>query len=179
MDHSTAVSAWATLGAATFPLLFLVSAPYGKLVRGGWGAQLDGRIGWFIQEIISPVTLTLAYLYGARAGVFTFDGAGAGVSTFEHLSWRHQHAQHAKTLSTPPPLTYIFVVLWWCHYLNRAVVYPMTRHMSNTTLPVVAMVGRGCAAVQLLECSGPTVEPSSSTSSSLTTSSSSHSHHSA
>ena len=27
------------------------------------------------------------------------------------------------------------------HYLNRSIVYPLTRHMSATTVPVVLMVG--------------------------------------
>ena len=59
-----AVQAWAALGALTLPVLFFVSAPYGKLVRGGWGPQISGRLGWFLQEIPSPIMLTCAYLRG-------------------------------------------------------------------------------------------------------------------
>lgn len=126
MDHALAVSVWVALGAATFPLLFFVSAPYGKLVRGGWGAEIDGRLGWFLQEIVSPITLTLAYLHGG--GVFTFDGRSATPPL-------------SRQGSPPPPspLTQIFVIFWWAHYLNRSVMYPLTRSMSNTTVPVVAM----------------------------------------
>lgn len=116
MEHSRAVNLWVALGAFTFPLLFFVSAPYGKLVRDGWGGQIDGRLGWFLQEIPSPVTLTLAYLYGA--GVFTHDGAPS--------------APH-------PPLVLACLAAWWIHYLNRAVYYPLVRRMSNTTVPVVLM----------------------------------------
>ena len=64
MDHSLAVAAWTALAACTFPVLFFVSAPYGKLVRDGWGPRVDGRLGWFAQEIVSPVVLTLAFLRG-------------------------------------------------------------------------------------------------------------------
>ena len=116
MEHSLAVNFWVALGAFTFPLLFFVSAPYGKLVRDGWGGQIDGRLGWFLREIPSPVTLTLAYAYGS--GVFTHDGAPS--------------APH-------PPLVLACLAAWWIHYLNRAVYYPLVRRMSNTTVPVVLM----------------------------------------
>jgi protein-S-isoprenylcysteine O-methyltransferase Ste14 len=32
----------------------------------------------------------------------------------------------------------VAVALWCAHYANRAVWYPLTRHMSHTTMPVVA-----------------------------------------
>jgi chromate transport protein ChrA len=41
-------------------------------------------------------------------------------------------------LTAPPALAVLFVALWCLHYLHRAVVYPLRRHMSPTTLPVVA-----------------------------------------
>ena len=85
-------------------------------MRDGWGGQFDGRLGWFLQEIPSPVTLTLAYAYGS--GVFTHDGAPS--------------APH-------PPLVLACLAAWWIHYLNRAVYYPLVRRMSNTTVPVVLM----------------------------------------
>ena len=136
MDHALACSVWVALGAATFPLLFFVSAPYGKLVRGGWGAQVDGRLGWFIQEIVSPITLTLAYLHGA--GVFTFESGGGSGGGGTISSPSSSSSSSSSSLSRPP-LTQLFVMFWWAHYLNRSVVYPLTRSMSNTTIPVVAM----------------------------------------
>ena len=116
MDHSLAVAAWAALAACTFPVLFFVSAPYGKLVRDGWGPRVDGRLGWFAQEIVSPVVLTLAFLRGGDA--FTFSHPGT---------------------SPPGAFARACVAVWWAHYLHRAVYYPLVRRMSDTTLPVVAM----------------------------------------
>mmetsp|Transcript_8890 Transcript_8890/g.14095 ORF Transcript_8890/g.14095 Transcript_8890/m.14095 type:complete len:268 (+) Transcript_8890:36-839(+) len=124
MDHADVVSVWAALAAATFPLLFLVSAPYGKLVRGGWwGPEVNGRVGWFLQEIVAPLSLTLAVVRGA--GVFTFPSVDGRIA-------------HDVDAASPPPLAKLFIVCWWAHYLNRAVLYPLTRRMSPTTGPVVA-----------------------------------------
>lgn len=41
-------------------------------------------------------------------------------------------------LTAPPALAVVCVTLWCLHYLHRAIVYPLCRHMSPTTLPVVA-----------------------------------------
>lgn len=129
VNHASAVSLWAALGVATFPVLFRVSAPYGKLVRDGWGPRVDGRWGWFVQEIVSPVTLTAVYLRGITddddGGGFVFDDAGAT----------------GRPIDSPRARGWVvlFLALWWAHYVNRAVVYPLSRRMSDTTLPVVAM----------------------------------------
>ena len=37
-----------------------------------------------------------------------------------------------------PSMVLVAVALWCAHYANRAVWYPLTRHMSHTTMPVVA-----------------------------------------
>ena len=60
VTQSPAASAWAAAGLAAFPFLFFVSAPYGKLARDGWGAPVDGRLGWFLQELPSPLALVRA-----------------------------------------------------------------------------------------------------------------------
>jgi hypothetical protein len=72
MDGSMAASAWATAGIVTFPFLFFVSAPYGKLGRDGWGPRIDGRLGWCLQELPSP----LALLYG----IYTSNAASSADS---------------------------------------------------------------------------------------------------
>ena len=113
--HADVVFWWVTVGVLTFPVLFFVSAPYGKLVRDGWGGRVDGRLGWAVQELPSPIVMTLAFVYGGDVLAF------------------HDAAQ------TPSALTYTCVAVWWAHYLNRAVYYPLVRRMSDTTVPVVLM----------------------------------------
>ncbi len=115
VSHAAWCDAFAALGAATFPLLFFVSAPYGKTYRTGWGPALGGRRGWFVQEIISPITLLLVfYLTQARL-------APAG-----------------DPLPLKPQPVHVFLFMWSVHYAHRAVLYPLQRSMSSTTLPVVA-----------------------------------------
>ena len=118
LEHADVTFWWVAVGVVTFPVLFFVSAPYGKLVRDGWGGRVDGRLGWFVQEIPSPVVLTLSFLYGGDLLAFS-------------------DAARAKT--APSAFAYACLAVWWAHYLNRAVYYPLVRRMSDTTVPVVLM----------------------------------------
>lgn len=106
---------------ATFPFLFFVSAPYGKLARDGWGAPIDGRLGWFLQELPSPLALIRALMVNHRANDPS-SSCGAGGWTADDGA---------------PSMALVAAALWCAHYANRAVRYPLTRRMSPTTFPVV------------------------------------------
>jgi len=109
--HSAAATAtwlFALTAVLTFPVLFFLAAPYGKLYTPSWGRALPGCLSWFVQEGLSPVFLLLAY------------------------------AHTSSVCATPPsPAATPFIALWCLHYLNRAVVYPLRRSMGPTTLSVV------------------------------------------
>jgi 3-oxo-5-alpha-steroid 4-dehydrogenase 1 len=116
MTHAQACAAFGLSGALFFPLLFFVPAPYGKLYRAGqwrWPA-MGGRTGWFVQEIISPITLLFAFYAATLAS-----------------------SPSASPLPLAPAPVHVFLLLWCLHYANRAVLYPLQRHMSPTTVPVV------------------------------------------
>jgi 3-oxo-5-alpha-steroid 4-dehydrogenase 1 len=65
MDESTfyhwLVIAWMVLAAATFVVLFFVTAPYGRFTRNGWGPRINARWGWILME--TPVLITFLVLY--------------------------------------------------------------------------------------------------------------------
>ena len=42
------------------------------------------------------------------------------------------------------PVTWLFVVLWWIHYINRSIVYPLRIGGSGTRIPI-SVVGMGVA----------------------------------
>jgi hypothetical protein len=52
-------------GAATFVLLFRITAPYGRHVRTGWGPSIPNRWGWLLME--SPAVLAFSAIYFAGA----------------------------------------------------------------------------------------------------------------
>jgi len=66
MDEATfyhwLVIAWMALAAATFVVLFFVTAPYGRFTRNGWGPKISARWGWILME--TPVLITFLTLYG-------------------------------------------------------------------------------------------------------------------
>jgi 3-oxo-5-alpha-steroid 4-dehydrogenase 1 len=47
-------------------VLFLVSAPYGRHVRGGWGPTLGDKVGWVIMEAPAAVVYAACFCVGGR-----------------------------------------------------------------------------------------------------------------
>jgi len=54
---------WLFLGLFSFFLLFFITAPYGRHNKK-MGLMINGRLGWFIQEIISPLTFAYFFIMG-------------------------------------------------------------------------------------------------------------------
>ena len=63
--YSKILLPWAILGLITFFVLLKTIAPYGKFSKKNWGPTISFKIGWFIQEIASPITFTYFFLSGA------------------------------------------------------------------------------------------------------------------
>src|SRR4051794_14681501 len=59
--------AFVAFASLTFPLLFFVSAPYGRHARGGWGPKINATLGWVVMEAPAPVGMTLCWLIGDPA----------------------------------------------------------------------------------------------------------------
>ena len=56
---------WLIFGVIAFILLLKVKAPYGKFSSKKWGATMPYKLGWFIQEIISPIFFSYFFLTGS------------------------------------------------------------------------------------------------------------------
>tara|TARA_Y100000996_G_scaffold348808_1_gene287446 strand:+ start:225 stop:983 length:759 start_codon:yes stop_codon:yes gene_type:complete len=54
---------WLALGAIAFLSLFFITAPYGRHNKK-MGPMMSGKWGWFIQEIISPLTFAHFFIRG-------------------------------------------------------------------------------------------------------------------
>lgn len=56
---------WLIVAILSFCLLFKINAPYGKFSNNGWGKLFNYKIGWFIQEIVSPITFSYFFIIGS------------------------------------------------------------------------------------------------------------------
>lgn len=54
------------LAVPTFAVLLVVTAPYGRHARAGWGPTLPGRLGWILMESPAVVWFAAVYLAGAH-----------------------------------------------------------------------------------------------------------------
>ncbi|KAF6004080.1 hypothetical protein F1559_001215 [Cyanidiococcus yangmingshanensis] len=110
---------WIALGIVVFPVLFLVSAPYGRHLRTGWGPTLRSDVGWVVQE--SPSFLIMA-LYLGR--------------------WLNSHLEKDKIMDFDAGqwMTIVLALCWLVHYFNRAFVFPLRMRggAKPTTFTVVA-----------------------------------------
>src|SRR3569623_583764 len=59
------VIAWIALALILVPLQLIVTAPYGRHVRTGWGLSLPNRLGWFAMEAVSLVLFAVLFLFGS------------------------------------------------------------------------------------------------------------------
>jgi 3-oxo-5-alpha-steroid 4-dehydrogenase 1 len=112
--HEPLYLIWVSSAIVVFPILFFVTAPYGRFYRSSFGAAVSGAWGWFLQEIPSPIIVDLAFYY--VGGVFpAFDLRSVLTSR-----------------------TAACLLFWHLHYAHRAIVWPLRRKMGLTTASVVA-----------------------------------------
>jgi len=64
------IAPWIVLlsAVAVFPLLFLVTAPYGRHFRPGWGQAVGARMGWVAMEWPSVVLFALVWMASPEFG---------------------------------------------------------------------------------------------------------------
>ena len=61
--YSNILIPWVVLGLFTFIVLLKFSAPYGKFASESWGPSMSFKLGWMIQEIISPIIFSIFFLH--------------------------------------------------------------------------------------------------------------------
>lgn len=64
--HSYLVYGVFALGAVTFVATSVITAPYGRHSRPGWGPSVDNRLGWVLMESPSVLWFSLVYSWGSN-----------------------------------------------------------------------------------------------------------------
>jgi 3-oxo-5-alpha-steroid 4-dehydrogenase 1 len=110
---------WIALAVLVFPVLFLVSAPYGRHLRTGWGPTLRSDLGWIIQESPSFLIMALYLTRWLRPRTDKLLKLG-----FDEREW----------------MTVTLAFCWLVHYANRAFVFPLRMRGGSkpTTFTVVS-----------------------------------------
>ena len=65
--YATALVFVLALGAITLPVLFFVTAPYGRHQRAGWGPVIPAKLAWVIMEAPSPIAFGVVYALSPNA----------------------------------------------------------------------------------------------------------------
>jgi len=105
---------WISLSIFVFIVLFFISAPYGRHSRSGWGFTLNNRWAWFLMELPSPLIILICFYY-------------------------RENNQLGENY-----VTFIFLLLWQLHYINRAIFFPLrlipTRDVMNSSVFVLCIL---------------------------------------
>jgi len=58
-----------SVSAVVFALLLVMSAPYGKFSRGGWGPRMNSLVAWMLMELPAALTIAaMAWIYRGSIG---------------------------------------------------------------------------------------------------------------
>ena len=64
--YETILYPWILIAIISFISLLKINAPYGKFFNKNFGFSLPYKLGWFIQEIISPLSLFIFYFLSIK-----------------------------------------------------------------------------------------------------------------
>ena len=64
--YETILYPWILIAIISFISLLKINAPYGKFFKKNFGFSLPYKLGWFIQEIISPLSLFIFYFLSTK-----------------------------------------------------------------------------------------------------------------
>ena len=62
--YKTILFPWFVIGIVSFLTLLRIKAPYGKFSSTSWGKLVPFKLGWILQEIISPIIFSYFFLFG-------------------------------------------------------------------------------------------------------------------
>lgn len=66
--HGSLMIGFLVVAALVFPLLFFITAPYGRHTRRGWGPTVNNTLGWVLMESPSPLLFATFFLLGTQTG---------------------------------------------------------------------------------------------------------------
>jgi hypothetical protein len=126
---------------SSFPLLFIISAPYGKLKKSTWTIDISYRLGWFIMEAPGWITHIIISFIVAPQIIHTIK---LSYSKFSIPILSDQNLNNINDVSSPfdnivPPQINLYILIVFfsaifynCHYFYRSIIYPRMAKSSKT-----------------------------------------------
>ena len=62
--YNTILIPWIIIGLFTFIILLYVTAPYGRFSQSSFGPMISSKMGWIIQESVSPIVFSFFFISG-------------------------------------------------------------------------------------------------------------------
>jgi len=107
--YNKLLQGWTALALLVFVALFLVSAPYGRHTRGGWGPSLSSRWAWFWMEIVAVVGLPVLFVLGDHRGPVSWLWLGLWEVHYLHRTFVFPYRRRHSSSHTP--LTVVLLAL--------------------------------------------------------------------
>ena len=102
--------AWIGLAAVLFVVQLRITPGYGRHVDRRWGVTVPNRFGWFVMESVALAAFLAPFVEGKPGPVAAIN-----------------------------PVVVLAAVLWCCHYVHRAIIYPFKIRTRGKTMPLIIM----------------------------------------
>jgi 3-oxo-5-alpha-steroid 4-dehydrogenase 1 len=127
------LTGWFLLATVAFLALLLITAPYGRHSRNGWGPTISSKMGWVIMEAAAPLVFAVCFMLGSNTVTVTrLVFLGLWEAHYIHRAFIYPFRLHSRNRGMP--LTIIGFGLFFNlvnGYLNGRYIFTFSTDYTN------------------------------------------------